>query len=177
MLSNERRDREPVGPAAPPAGPDGALPRAALVAVRPGGGRRSAGARGRRADDIRGRRAMSAIATLFAFVYRQARGLIGLAILVGLVSGAAGGAPGAVLNMADTPGRAAGAGGSCRAVAGLARAGRPLAADRRLRRPAVRDSGGAPGRAMGAGQARSGNAISAQVAAGGGTTRHPTVTP
>src|ERR1700687_3927547 len=104
MLSNERRDREPVGPAAPPAGPDGALPRAALVAVRPGGGRRSAGARGRRADDIRGRRAMSAIATLFAFVYRQARGLIGLAILVGLVSGAAGAAQVAVLNMAITRG-------------------------------------------------------------------------
>jgi len=47
---------------------------------------------------------MSAIATLFAFVYRQARGLIGLAILVGLVSGAAGAAQVAVLNMAITRG-------------------------------------------------------------------------
>lgn len=43
---------------------------------------------------------MSAMATLFAFVYRQARGLVGLAIAAGLVSGAAGAAQIAVLNAA-----------------------------------------------------------------------------
>jgi putative ATP-binding cassette transporter len=47
---------------------------------------------------------VSAIATLFAFVYRQARGLVGLAMLVGLLSGAAGAAQVAVLNMAITRG-------------------------------------------------------------------------
>jgi putative ATP-binding cassette transporter len=43
---------------------------------------------------------VSAIATLFAFVYRQARGLVGLAMLVGLLSGAAGAAQVALLNAA-----------------------------------------------------------------------------
>ncbi len=51
---------------------------------------------------------MSALVTLFAFVYRQARGLVSLAILAGLVSGAAGAAQIAVLNAAmagdDAPG-------------------------------------------------------------------------
>jgi putative ATP-binding cassette transporter len=40
------------------------------------------------------------IATLFAFVYRQARGMVSLAILAGLVSGAAGAAQIAILNAA-----------------------------------------------------------------------------
>jgi putative ATP-binding cassette transporter len=43
---------------------------------------------------------VNAIITLCAFVYRQARGLVGLAILIGLVSGAAGAAQIAVLNAA-----------------------------------------------------------------------------
>jgi putative ATP-binding cassette transporter len=43
---------------------------------------------------------VSAIATLLSFVYRQARGLISLAIFVGLVSGAIGAAQIAVLNAA-----------------------------------------------------------------------------
>ncbi len=43
---------------------------------------------------------MSAVATLFAFVYRQARGMVSLAIVAGLVSGAAGAAQIAVLNAA-----------------------------------------------------------------------------
>ncbi|HKH44663.1 MAG TPA: ABC transporter transmembrane domain-containing protein, partial [Thermoanaerobaculia bacterium] len=52
---------------------------------------------------------MSAIATLFAFVYRQARGLVSLAILVGLASGAAGAAQIAVLNAAMASQRTQGA--------------------------------------------------------------------
>jgi putative ATP-binding cassette transporter len=43
---------------------------------------------------------VSALATLFSFVYRQARGLVSLAIFVGLLSGAAGAAQIAVLNAA-----------------------------------------------------------------------------
>jgi len=43
---------------------------------------------------------MSDMATLFAFVYRQARGLVSLAIVAGLVSGAAGAAQIAILNAA-----------------------------------------------------------------------------
>jgi putative pyoverdin transport system ATP-binding/permease protein len=51
---------------------------------------------------------VSALATLFAFVYRQARGLVSLAVAAGLVSGAAGAAQIAVLNAAmagDSPHR------------------------------------------------------------------------
>lgn len=43
---------------------------------------------------------MSSLAILFAFVYRQARGMVSLAIAVGLVGGAAGAAQIAVLNAA-----------------------------------------------------------------------------
>lgn len=52
---------------------------------------------------------MKALATLFSFVYRRARGLVVLAIFVGLVSGAAGAAQIAVLNAAmagEKPGAA-----------------------------------------------------------------------
>ncbi len=52
---------------------------------------------------------MKDIAILFAFVYRQARGMVSLAIVAGLVSGAAGAAQIAVLNAALAAAGASGA--------------------------------------------------------------------